>query len=348
MNRLPMYLLFFGTASLYAGASLNERVADLESQMQEIITDTQLGDFGAKTASAQPQIKSSRFFSKLDAFLWKAFSGGNDYAITNKSISSDIVIGDTKRADFRWRWGWRAEVGYRLPHDGWDALANFTWYHSKSDNSASSPVGGTITPLLSTFESLEAGASTSILWHLLFEDCDVDLRRSYFLSKDFSVAPFFGMRNTWIHQGYRARYVNPGDTSPTVVKGEQHFWGIGPLAGFGTEWHVNSQWWFFGTFSGSILASKYNISSNQVTTSTTALTANTQRMSPNMQGALGFGWQTNFNANKNHVALRLCYEAQYFWKQNLMLAYGADENPISRNGEDLGLQGFTLDLLFDF
>jgi hypothetical protein len=50
-----------------------DRVSVLESQMQEVFTDTVLGDFGAKAASARPQIRSNRWFIKTDAFLWKHF-----------------------------------------------------------------------------------------------------------------------------------------------------------------------------------------------------------------------------------------------------------------------------------
>ena len=156
------------------------------------------------------------------------------------------------------------------------------------------------------------------------------------------------MRNAWIHQGYTARYINNAAPSTTNVKAEQHFWGIGPLAGLGSEWHIDKQWWFFGNFSGSILAGDYDISGGETADPIASLSANTTRMAPNLQGSLGFGWQTNFNRNTNHVALTLAYETQYWWKQNLLVAYGSDENLIYRGGDDLGLQGFTLNLLLDF
>jgi hypothetical protein len=56
----------------------------------------------------------------------------------------------------------------------------------------------------------------------------------------------------------------------------------------------------------------------------------------------------NFNRQRNHVAVRVCYEGQYWWKQNLTIDYASTTYQIARMGEDLGMHGFTLDLLFDF
>ena len=111
----------------------------------------------------------------------------------------------------------------------------------------------------------------------------------------------------------------------TEVRSKQDFWGIGPVAGIGTEWHIFSEWWFFGQFAGALLASQYEITSRYVENNGTAslkkVRANTERMSPTVQGALGLGWHMNFNRDRNNVAVRLFYEAQYWWKQNLTLNF---------------------------
>jgi hypothetical protein len=331
-----------------------DRLSLLESRMQDVFTDTALGDCGAKVAAAQPQICSNRLFIKADGLLWKVFFGGNDYAATDTSLSPSILTGEVKRADFRWRWGFRTELGVHLPHDNWDALANYTWFNDKSDQSAVSPVNGTLVPLRSPFTNFAANATASMRWHMLFQNLDIDLKRAYFLSSRFSVTPFFGLRNTWIDHGYAAHYANPNGAPATVidVNTRQDFWGIGPVGGLGGEWHITSQWWVFGTFAGAILAAKYDIVSYALNSGSEPvdLSGNTQRMSPTVQGALGFGWHMNLNRQRNHIALRVCYEGQYWWKQNLTLDYDTISSayPVARLGEDLGLHGFTLDVLFDF
>ena len=75
-------------SSLTTLSTVKERVAVLESQIQDVFTDTSLGDFGAKAASARPQIHSYRLFVKTDAFLWKAYFGGSDFAATNASLAN--------------------------------------------------------------------------------------------------------------------------------------------------------------------------------------------------------------------------------------------------------------------
>ena len=335
-------------------STMKERVTALESQMEEIFTSTTLGDFGAKVASARPQIHSYRLFVKTDAFLWKAFFGGSDFAITDTTLSPTVLTGDTKRADFRWRWGFRTEVGYHLPHDCWDFLANYTWFHDHSTKYVASPAGGTIVPILPPFTSFGADARANIHWTLRFQNLDIDLRRPYFLNRSFSIAPCFGLRNSWIDHEYSAHYLNPTGTPITTdIRCEQDFYGIGPVAGLGSEWHVGCQWWFFGAFSGAVLAGNYDIKSRVVNAGTVLknLTADTERMSPTLSGNLGLGWHMNFNHDHNNVAVRLYYEAQYWWKQNLTIDYASNTltpYEVVREGEDLGLHGFTLDLLFDF
>jgi hypothetical protein len=324
-------------------------VAILEKQMQELITDTALGDFGAQAASARPQLCSNRLYIKADGFLWKAFVGGSDYAATDSMSGGTVLIGETKRADFRWRWGFRTELGYRLPHDNWDALTNYSWFQDKSDRSAASPSGGVIIPLIPAFSST-AYHDAHIRWHLLYQNFDLDLRKAYFLNRHFSVSPFFGLRNTWLNQSYHASYANLDATQTIDVLTKQDFWGIGPLAGLNSEWHITNQWWVFGSFIGAVLAADYDICSRVLHNETleNKIKADTKRLSPTVQGAMGFGWHMNLNRQRNHIAVRLCYEAQYWWKQNLTLDYSSGYYVVARLGEDLGFHGFTLDVLFDF
>lgn len=325
-----------------------ERIGVLESQMKEVFTGTMLGDCGAKAASARPQIHSNRLFFKADALLWKAFFGGSDYAATDNSL--EALMGEVKRADFRWRGGFRVEGGYHLPHDNWDFLVTYTWFHDKAVKSVDSS-SGTIVPLIPPFASYSAGASASIRWPVRLQNLDIDLRRPYFLNRHFSVAPFIGLRNAWIDHGYYATYTDPdGDVVTTNVYAKQNFWGIGPVAGMGTEWHITSHWWIFSSFAGAVLASNYDVISRVYNDGVTVddLSADTQRLSPTIQGALGFGWHMNMNRCRNHLALRFSYEGQYWWKQNLTIHYASTTYPIVRLGEDLGFHGFTFDMLFDF
>ena len=45
----------------------------------------------AQSRIGRPQIHSNRIFVKQDAFLWKAFFGGNDYAATNTSSACQCL-----------------------------------------------------------------------------------------------------------------------------------------------------------------------------------------------------------------------------------------------------------------
>lgn len=326
-----------------------DRVSVLDQQMNEVYTDTVRDTFGAKAASARPQIDSYNIYLSGDAIYWKAFEGGSDYASETHSTAAPFS-GQSKRADFNWRWGFKAALGYRTPHDDWDLAAHYTWFFDKANDTASAPAGGGITPLFTYFYTA-AASSAKVNWWLHFDDADLSIQKSYFLSRSFSLSPFAALRSTWINQKLVAHYFAPATVNPNVDQtGKNDFWGIGPKVGVSSRWFAGPHWNFFGSCAGSLLYGEFDVRSktfingNRVTN----LNADLHRIVPTVQASLGFGWEMNF-LKHYHIAANVAYEAQYWWRQNELYSYSNIATPILRRfGEDLGLHGLTINALFDF
>ena len=330
-----------------------ERVAVLDAQMNDVFTTAVRGDYGARAASARPPIDSYRIFAKADLLFWKEYIGGQDYAYTDRDIGT-YVVGANKHLSFDWGWGARGELGYHFPHDSWDGLVRYTWFKTTANNRMAAPVGGSIQPLyveyqptLPSFVQAHWGTKLSVL--------DAEFGKNFFLNRWISCNPFFGLKTAWINQSMNAKVVQfPVQYQTTYVNGKSNFWGIGPWGGVSTTTHFTRWLNAFCSFGGSLMVSQSHIKTKEIQGSAASidLKENVTQIAPTMQAALGIGWETSFNRNRNHVAVRASYEALYWWRQNQFTYYGANDTNspplISRYAEDLAFHGCTLDLLFDF
>ncbi len=320
-------------ASHHAG-----RIETLEQQMDEVYTDTVRDTFGARAASARPQLNSIGLYFSGDAIYWKAFEGGTDYVAAPNS---------SKRFDFNWSWGLKLEMGYHLDHDGWDLAGHYTWFHDKATRHDGNPGDDNLTPLFPTYYTNTASTARGV-WNLNVNDADLGLQKSYFLSRQFALTPIAALRTTWINQAVNATYTSPTETT---VTGKNDFWGIGPKAGLGTRLYINRNWNFFAQAAGSLLYSEFDVLATTITSGSTTvlLKGDLHRIVPAIQAGLGFGWEMNFCDDGYHIAANVSYETQYWWRQNELFSYINPSAPlVKRLGEDLGLHGLTMNLLFDF
>ncbi|MBS0625988.1 MAG: hypothetical protein JSS32_08060 [Verrucomicrobia bacterium] len=329
-----------------------DRLTMLEEQMNEVYTDTVRDTFGAKAASARPQIDSYGLYVGGDLLYWKAFEGGLDYVVdTNTTTSPFTGTSTTQRMDFNWRFGFKAELGYRTPHDGWDLMAHYTWFFDKAHDTSQAPAGGGETPLLPNFYT-SAGVRSRADWRFHFHDGDLALQKSYFLSHAFSLTPIAALRTTWIDQKMEAFYFTPSAAQVNVTQqGKNEFWGIGPKMGVSSRWYVNGNWHFFGGCSGSLLYGEFDVSERTIVNGlpTINVVADLHRIVPTVQGFLGFGWEWSFCSKAYHIAADVSYEAQYWWRQNQQFSFSNTATPLmKRIAGDFGLHGLTFNASFDF
>lgn len=366
LKRAPVALAATAlSASLFAGPDMETRLQYLEQQMKQVRTETATGTFGAKTASARPEVDGKGVFVSVDALLWHAKVGGTEYAYTdNNTLASFPVQGSTKELDFDWSWGFRFGLGYNFAHDSWDALLNYTYFKSNDSSKVDGGGNGAVVPLQgnANLTVVDFGAPfvygtyASSQFKFSYDNLDLELGRSYFISGSLCFRPFFGIRNTWLDLAQNTTYSGGAilGVNSFKVNNTNDFWGIGPRAGMDSKWYLANGFSIFGNLSGSLLWGYFKVEHQENVTNNPQqnsidLTANMHRFAPNAQLCIGLAYDRYVYNDKQHIGLSLGWENIYYWRVNQMLeVIDSSTSKYERISEDASMQGVTFHLRWDF
>ena len=216
---------------------------------------------------------------------------------------------------------------------------------------------------------------------------DLPLGRNFFISRTLAIHPFFGLRGAFLNQDYTAHYTAVFSMHqfngtlvdfppvPTRFGAENTYNAVGLRGGTDLLWHWANNWALLGKASASVLYGKFHIKEKVIGRALTsdgigapAILPLTQtdnesywRTRANMEAYVGLQWEMFF-WNKRHIALNLGYEIAHWFQQNewndlvsdsVVAGGGMNEgiqgsvDKIARGG-DLGLQGLTFNLAFDY
>lgn len=364
------------SSTAFAAMDMDSRVTQLENQMQQVRTETAMGTYGAKTATARAEVDGYGWFFTFDVLYWHAKAGGTEFAYTDQDPLAQLPIkGRTKDIDFDWDWGIRVGLGCNFEHDGWDLRAQYTWFDTNGSESTGSGINNSIIPLRGSSRIVE-NASTSISNRFLYctsakaqydfdyNAIDLELGRSYFVSGKLSFRPHWGLKTAWIDQEQITRYtggaVDPGHSTwmglqgNTVhVKDDCDFWGLGPRVGLDSKWHLGYGFSLFGNVATSLLFGYFEVEHkerySQFGGNQLKLIADRHAFSPTAQMQLGLRYDKYIHHNTQHIGVGLGFEGQYWWRQNQMLKVDdAQVLQYERYSEDVSMHGITLDLKWDF
>ncbi len=373
LRKIPITMAILVGASAFAAMDTDSRITQLEQQMKQVRTENAMGTYGAKTASARPDVDGNGWFLTGDVFYWKAAVGGTEYAYSDQDpIAALPISGRVKDMDFDWDWGFRVGIGYNFLHDGWDVSAQYTWFNSSGSDSSSAGLNSSLVPLkgLARIVSTPANPlhlflfcrSAKSQYNFDFQSVDLDLGRNYFVSGKLSFRPYFGLKAAWIDQQQITRYTggepdafnNIGPGINTIhVKDDCDFKGLGPRTGLDSKWHLGHGFSIFGNFATALVWGFYDVSHKEkyspVADNHVKLSADMNRFSPTVQFQLGLAYDAYFLNDTNHITIGLGFDAQYWWRQNQMLKID-DSTPAKyeRYSEDVSMQGVTLDIKWDF
>ncbi len=340
---------------LYAAASTESRVSMLESRMNEISTRTVHGNYGAKPATATPQILGENWFFTGDMLWWHIDEGGTDFAQLFTHSPTGVVPENSvknRELNFKWDFGFRAGIGTIFNHDKWDLYLNFTWF--RADNSAAASLhGGTFLSPLTAAPPLEA-SQVKAHWRIHFYDMALNLGRPYFISPLIAIHPYFGIKTAWISQTRRSfsKLFLPA-LIDFKTKTRNDFWGIGPDIGLEGKWFVRSGFNLFAGAGVALFWGDFDVRHQEFSPTVNAtrlrLKFDTHQVVPMAQMQLGMGYETNIYHDYYRIAVNVRYEYQYWWQQNQMPLFAFSTLlRYRRVAEDLSLQGITVDVRFDF
>jgi hypothetical protein len=340
--------------------------------------------------SARPCVKSdlpdqSNVYTQFSYLYWDCAERGLDFALKNTQPQFNSML-TVHEPGFDWKSAFRFQVGTHLPFDHWNLDFTYSFFYNRTidrlkhnfDISSSSAFGSGI---LSVWTSPGAFLSENIYarwqfceakWKIHAHFFDLFLRHDLFNGYALSFQPAFGVKMALLQQRYVVAYrpgnivfLSTGDPETllsSTINMNNRSLNVGPGAGCQTRWCISPHWNIFGSLSGSLLAAHFEVGRDESDFSTTTSTViGSYRVHdeywtyrPQGTAVLGIQWN-DCSCNKQsviHYGFSASYEAQYWWKQNMLLRHydapAAQSQTMAPALGDLFFQGLAIDLLFDF
>lgn len=298
-------------------------------------------------------------------------AGGNDAPFTT-SYKNNMSVTDP---NFTYRPGFKFGIGANLGWDGWDAFAEYTWFHGSvgsgvtpltiNTNNTLPPNGQYLYPIQLeeiAFQDEAFYQDADQSWRLKMDLLDVSMGRSYYSGTKLTVRPFFGARGAWIRQVLDTTY-NAMNFSPQRQAESNNAsisWGLGPRAGFDSNWLLGYGLRLIGIGSADILYTRYETRKNDQTVMVSGSTnpiiqnATVNQTIDYLRGhvdlEMGFGWGSYFDNDNWHVDLSASYGFQIFWDQTMFRNFEEPKfvtKSFAPNG-NLYVHGLTVNGRLDF
>ena len=304
------------------------------------------------------------FYSHID--------GTSDGTWNNPSRTSDqFYMGFDVSA------GIKAGLGHTFIHEDWKFCAGFEWLSSTGSSSVeekNAQLRPTFTPLL-TFnldgdfiDWQEAQSSIEIDYYLL----DLAMKKGVYFSDTFSFESLSGIKLNWINYFTSLRLSDPSNTASGISDGTSwlsrnitEFWGVGPMVGFHSNYHVFRGWSVFSQMDLSILIGQTYIKDGNgfVTVEDypggVTVTNNVVMLSPAARTSIGLQYEKYVLEDTQHITLRIGFDGRWYYNQYPKVYYPASfiledsevflgSGPRITEGNYFGMMGLLIDLCWSY
>lgn len=321
----------------------------------------------------RPDIKGTGLVFNGEFLYLKPQQSNQEFALLSDPgafgpLFSSPGFGKIKQVELDWSPGFRIGLGYRLPHDGWDLSATYTYYRSDSSKSlGSSAVPGQLKPLIFNTDRADDFADIGrASLDLRLDSFDLLLGRTYKTSETTTVGLHGGLAAAWISDDMRARFF--GTDYPSTAGLGAHWDDKNDFSGFGLKLGVDGDWRLFhgislfGKADVSLLTGKFelhhfeaqDVDNNGVFSPLdTEIDANTRqevhRIVPVTYLSAGAAWNHKINSNLN-IKVSAGYEMTNYFNFIHRRQFTDDSNEahsILSEG-NFGLHGFVFKIKLDF
>jgi len=370
-------LALIGLCTQVMAHTIEERLSELEQQMEEVGTTNPEGTFGAGFTNAGTEGQNG-WYLMVEPLYWHAKVGATEYAYTDRDRQSDLgsillppLNGRVKDQGFGWEWGLRLGLGRYFSHDDWDVKLTYTWYQADDSTSVFKREPSSVISL--RIADIAPFSHAKSHYDLNYNNVNVELGREYFMSSKVSVRPQIGVKSSWIYEKQQVHYTLPqipdfdGSGHIVKVKDKDILWGIGPRMGVMVNGYIGDGFSLYASLDGALLYS-YSRASYVMHADANATTigddfrihlrSKSHLFMPNVQAMLGIIWETYINEKRQHITLGAGYEAEYFWRANQALMVDDTFAPnfvtpakrfaVERASEDVMFYGLTLKARLDF
>lgn len=303
------------------------------------------------------ELRRPGFFAKTGVLYLQAQEEGLSYAIESASPKR-LKKAETKGFDFEWDFGFYVGLGYRIPHDCWECLLQFTSLQTHADAHKYAEGHHVLFPVWHTpFSASSAFADQARAhWRLHFGLIDLLLNKPISVTQTLTLTPKAGLRWGAVRQKYNIEY--RGGSFPRdkeiLIRMKNKFWGIGPTLGSGLDFALGSGWSLFGDAAFSLLYGEFYLHQDGDTLGgKSKLLGNHciyRSLAPILDGSAGLRWQRPFSGSLKRLTLQLSWDQLLLFSQNQLLRFVSDTNPGTMicNQGDLSIGGVQLRAAFDF
>lgn len=346
-------------------------------------------------ASVYPETCEGDWRFHMSGFYWNVHEDGLEFAVRNfvnvpivnptpQEIQeiNHLIQDDLEQPNTKWEFGYRFGLSYTSSCDGWDVDLFWTHYSPSSFRKIEADLedGYTLITLWSAFAPAqgEINYARRILatWKLNLDWIDLELGRSFWVSKYMSLRPFIGLRYAKIDQNYDLEH-SGGSWSPRIdppqdpLKGDvslnNDYKGLGMLSGLESIWNFGCGWGFYDHVAISIIYGHFDIDHKEKIrealspyTKTTILDSRSSFRASRaiFDLDLGIQWARSFCDCRYAFQARLSWEIHLFFHQNQLwrvVRFGdtaannaGGENVFTQRRGTLDTQGWTLAVFFTF
>lgn len=338
------------------------QVRNLENRVSAL--EQRRGANGMINPPARPVVKDGvDLWFQLDALYMHATEDGVNYGIKQEN-STAAFDGRVKNIAYDWSWGWRAGVGYNLPHDGWDMLLNYTWFRSSESKTSNTTapeaifqtwtnpgVPSPFAPLAGAIASNAKGKTS-----LHFDYLDFQMGREFFVSKWLTLRPYVGARGLWAHRNMTVKYKGGDLTAKLKEKFNNHFSGAGLLTGLDTQWGLGEGWSVYAQFALSLIYGNQRLHEKQdsnaggVKTRLAHIHDKWTIVRTMTDLGAGLRWDRLFSDDNYRIRLQLGWEQHVLngFDKDINLVNGAVPGKFTMNQGDFALSGLAFEARFDF
>ncbi len=333
----------------------------------------------ARPLSPDQDSSSSHIYTQFSFLYWEALEEGLDYGLKNRQSQAHSNL-TVLKPSFDFAPAFSIVLGAHFPRRNWDLDFTYSFYLNSAEGQAKGSTSAFGEGILAVWTSPGAFLGENIYarfqhagskWTLHRECFDLLLHATVKNSRALLFQPAFGLKMAWLWQRYDVFY-SSGNTVVTEASLPERIlsssidmhnrsFNLGPEVKMTTRWSLSYHWKFFASLSGSLLAAHFDVvRKEQDRSETTDLLTNTYFFQdkfwsyrPEAALSLGFQWLDRLSErSRMRYAIRASYDAEVWWKQNMLLRHIDAATPESPNLQssqgDLYFQGLTLDLLFDF
>ncbi len=312
-----------------------------------------------------------------DLLYWYGRETDLLYAIKFRVVSPLAGSDDTPVAlpskyqylEAKWALGFKAAIGANFNCDGWDAALRWTYYqNNQAKTTANAPFTGGAPALgesallgLYFYENYREDpffTKAKARWKCSFNQIDLELGRTYWLSPSFRLRPFTGLRVACSETLFKVRYlIGPYTQSISQLlvmesnlnKLKNTYWGAGFLAGIAPCFSICQGFAIFGNLDGALLWGKFeetdriNYLGTSVTGGETTIDFSTTNKATGsyyrMQGVLDLGIGLRFW--KNWCSDRFRSTLDIGWEHHMWINHSLRHRPLGSATSTFGSSNFT-------